>query len=49
MQQRPVGSLVWIAVAHLSHDPALLAQNLAITVINGFGIYRWLVWKEKPK
>jgi hypothetical protein len=44
-----VGSLVWIAVAVLSYDHALLAQNLAITAINGFGIYRWLMWKEQPK
>lgn len=43
-----VGSLIWIAVAILSHDHALLAQNLAITAINGFGIRRWLRWKEEP-
>ena len=44
-----VGSLVWVAVALLSHDNALLAQNVAITAINGLGIYRWLVWKQKPQ
>ncbi len=44
-----VGSLVWIVVAISSRDHALLAQNIAIAVINTFGIYRWLVWKEKPK
>jgi hypothetical protein len=44
-----IGALVWIAVVLLSHDHALLAQNMAITAINGFGIYRWLVWKQKPK
>jgi hypothetical protein len=44
-----VGSLIWIAVALLSGDTALLAQNIAITMINSVGIYRWLVWKEKPK
>jgi hypothetical protein len=43
-----VGSLVWIAVALWSHDDALLTQNLAITAINCVGIYRWLVWKQKP-
>jgi len=44
-----VGSLVWVAVASWSHDDALLVQNLVITAINGLGIYRWLVWKQKPQ
>ena len=44
-----VGSLVWVVEALLSHDDALLVQNLAITAINGIGIYRWLVWKQKPQ
>jgi hypothetical protein len=26
---------------------ALMAQNIVITLINVFGIYRWLIWKGK--
>lgn len=40
-----VGALTWIAVASMSRDYALLAQNIAVTVINCVGIYRWLIWK----
>lgn len=40
-----VGALTWIAVASLTQDYALLAQNIAITIINCLGIYRWLIWK----
>lgn len=39
------GALTWIAVASLAQDYALLTQNIAITVINCLGIYRWLIWK----
>ncbi|HEU5274212.1 MAG TPA: hypothetical protein VFU97_11165 [Xanthobacteraceae bacterium] len=39
------GAIVWIAVASVAQDYALLAQNIAITVINCLGIYRWLIWK----
>lgn len=44
-----VGSLIWIVVALLARDNALLTQNIAITMINSVGIYRWLIWKERPK
>jgi hypothetical protein len=39
------GALAWIAVAFLAQNYALLAQNIAVVVINGLGIYRWLIWK----
>jgi hypothetical protein len=39
------GALIWIAVASLANDLALLAQNIAITIINCVGIYRWLICK----
>src|SRR5689334_5603483 len=39
------GALTWIVVASMARDYALLAQNIAITVINCLGIYRWLIWK----
>jgi dolichyl-phosphate-mannose--protein O-mannosyl transferase len=42
-----VGSLLWIVVGYLSTDYALLAQNVVISLINGLGIYRWLIWKGK--
>lgn len=40
-----MGALTWIAVASMSRDYALLAQNIAVTIINCLGIYRWLMWK----
>ncbi len=43
-----VGALIWIAVAYLSKDYALLAQSIAIVMTNILGIYRWLIWREKP-
>jgi hypothetical protein len=39
------GAFIWIAVASMAQDHALLAQNIAITIINCVGIYRWLIWK----
>jgi hypothetical protein len=32
---------------YLTSEYALMAQNIAITLINLFGIYRWLIWKVK--
>jgi hypothetical protein len=42
-----IGALTWVAVAYLSKDYALLSQNVAITLINTLGIYRWLIWKGR--
>ena len=42
-----VGSLIWILAGYLVADYPLIAQNVAITLINIFGIYRWLIWKGK--
>jgi hypothetical protein len=39
------GSVLWIIAGYLATDYALIAQNVAITLINLFGIYRWLIWK----
>lgn len=39
-----VGALLWILIGYLARDYAILAQNVAISIINSFGIYRWLVW-----
>jgi hypothetical protein len=42
-----VGSMIWILVAYAAADYALLIQNVAITLINTLGIYRWLIWKGR--
>jgi hypothetical protein len=42
-----VGSLIWIAIGYVSGEYALMAQNIVLTLINLFGIYRWLIWKGK--
>ena len=36
-----IGSLIWIAAGYLSSDYPLVAQSVAITLINSLGIYRW--------
>jgi hypothetical protein len=42
-----IGAITWTAVAYVAKDYALLSQNVAITLINIIGIYRWLIWKER--
>ncbi len=42
-----MGSLIWIGVGYLSREYAPMAQNIVLTLINIFGIYRWLIWKGK--
>lgn len=42
-----LGSIIWVGVGYLTKEYALMAQNAVITVINIFGIYRWLIWKGK--
>ena len=42
-----LASLIWIGIGYLSGEYALMAQNVVITLINVFGIYRWLIWKGK--
>ena len=41
------GSLTWIGVAWLNGEYALMAPNMVSTLINLFGIYRWLIWEGK--
>ena len=38
-------SLIWIVVGYLTEEYALMVQNVVVTLINLFGIYRWLIWK----
>jgi phosphoglycerol transferase MdoB-like AlkP superfamily enzyme len=40
-------SLIWIAVGYLASEYALMVQNCFVTLINFFGVYRWLIWKGK--
>src|SRR5690349_15445151 len=37
-----LGALCWIAVGAMSHQPALLWTNVVLTVLDLFGIWRWL-------
>jgi len=37
-----VGSLAWLAVGLLTGQPALTWTNVVLTVLNAFGIWRWL-------
>jgi hypothetical protein len=40
-------SIIWIIVGYLTAEYALMVQNVVVTLINLFGIYRWLIWKGK--
>jgi hypothetical protein len=37
-----IGALCWIAVGAMTHQPALLWTNVVLTVLDVFGIWRWL-------
>lgn len=37
-----VGSVAWVTVAAMTHQPNLLWSNLFLTVVNVIGIWRWL-------
>src|SRR4030095_15678721 len=37
-----VGSLSWLATGMLTHQPALVWANIVLTILNIFGIWRWL-------
>lgn len=37
-----VGALCWIGVGVLDHQPALLWTNVVLTLLDLFGIWRWL-------
>ena len=40
-------SIIWIAIGYLTEEYALMVQNVVVTLINLFGIYRWLIWKGR--
>ncbi len=37
-----IGSLAWLGLGMIGHDPALLWQNVVLTGLNLLGIWRWL-------
>ena len=42
-----VSSVAWVAVGLLKDEPPLIMQNIALTGVNLFGIYRWLIVKAR--
>ncbi|HEX8655308.1 MAG TPA: PRC-barrel domain-containing protein [Allosphingosinicella sp.] len=41
------GSLAWTAYGYATGQPNLLWQNLALTAVNLFGIWRWLIRRAR--
>ena len=37
-----VGSLAWLALGIFTHQPNLVWQNVVLTLLNLFGVWRWL-------
>ncbi|MES2138043.1 MAG: PRC-barrel domain containing protein [Pseudomonadota bacterium] len=42
-----IGSLAWLATGLLTEQPALVWTNVVLTVLNAFGIWRWLGRQSK--
>ena len=42
-----VGSIAWAALGLATDQPSLLWQNVALTALNLFGVWRWLGWKRR--
>jgi len=42
-----VGSLAWIGFGHLSGQPSLVWTNIVLTLLNLFGVWRWLGRKAR--
>lgn len=42
-----IGSLAWLATGVLTHQPALVWTNIILTLLNAFGIWRWLGRQRK--
>jgi hypothetical protein len=41
------GSVAWTAYGHATGQPNLLWQNLALTAVNLFGVWRWLIRRAR--
>jgi len=39
-------SVIWVAVGYLQGEPPILIQNVILTLVNVFGVYRWLILKK---
>lgn len=44
-----VSSISWVLVGLLDDEPPLLIQNIVLTGVNLFGIYRWLIRSRNGK
>jgi hypothetical protein len=42
-----IGAVIWVFIGYLTEEYALMAQNVVLSLINIFGVYRWLIWKGK--
>lgn len=42
-----VGSVCWAAIGIATDQPNLLWQNLVLTALNLFGVWRWLGWQAR--
>lgn len=42
-----VGSVSWTALGYTTDQPNLLWQNVLLTALNIFGIWRWLGWQAR--
>lgn len=38
-------SVLWVIVGLMDNEPPLIIQNVILTFVNLFGIYRWLIVK----
>ena len=41
------GSLAWLATGMMTHQPALMWTNVALALLNVFGIWRWIGRQSK--
>jgi hypothetical protein len=42
-----VGSIAWVVLGFATGQPNLLWQNVILTALNLFGIWRWLGWQAR--
>ena len=42
-----VGSVAWTILGYMTDQPNLLWQNVILTALNLFGVWRWLGWQAR--
>ena len=42
-----IGSVAWTILGYVTDQPNLLWQNVALTALNLFGVWRWLGWQSR--